>query len=183
MDRHHNKDFHRRHHRPSRIRRSVSIPRGFLDYGVLRALSREPMSGTELMDAIEDKTSWRPSPGSIYPLLKKLREEGSIEEVESDEPGLKRFTLTEKGSILLEEHRKRRDIFRKKYHSIRQMWLRIYEEMDDELYQANLKLLEAIEGISAMLKGENIRASEKVQSILKKAAEDIEEIKEHLKEE
>lgn len=172
----------RRRHR-GHTRRSVSVPRGFLDYAVLKSLNREPLSGTELMDVIEEKTKWKPSPGSMYPLLKKLREQGAIEEVESDEPGLRRFALTGSGEELLEDHRKRREFFRDKYHSIRRMWLRIYGDMDEELYQANLGLFEAVEKISALLKKGDNNASKKVQNILEKATNEIEEIKRNLEEE
>ena len=182
MDGHHKSHPHDGHHRFWR-RRSVGIPKGFLTYGVLGCLSRQPMSGSEITDEIEEKTMWRPSPGSIYPLLAKLREEGSIELVESEEPGLKRFALTERGKEVFEEHKKRRDIFRKKYHTIRRMWLKIYEEMDDELYQANLRLFKAVEGIGPNLKVEAGGVSEKVRSILVRAAEEIEEIKGQLEEE
>jgi DNA-binding PadR family transcriptional regulator len=181
MDGHDRHDSHTRHHKLRR--RSVSIPRGFLDYAVLSALSREPLSGKELMDDIEGKSNWRPSPGSIYPLLRKLSKRGSIEEVESGEPGLKSFVLTESGEELLEDHRKQREFFREKYHSIRRMWLRIYEEMDEELYQANLRLFKAVEGISAMLKKGDRSASETVQEILERAAKEIEEEKMRLEEE
>jgi DNA-binding PadR family transcriptional regulator len=181
MDRHHKSHPHDGHHRYWRGR-SVGIPKGFLTYGVLRYLSHQPMSGSEITDEIEEKTMWRPSPGSIYPLLAKLREEGSIELVESEEPGLKRFALTEKGREVFEEHKKRRGLFRKKYHAIRRMWLKIYEEMDEELYQANLRLFKAVEEIGPNLKVEAGGVSEKVRSILLRAAEEIEEIKEQLEE-
>lgn len=44
---------------------------------VLRLLSSSPMNGVELMDAIEKMTQgwWRPSPGSIYPVLEHLEED------------------------------------------------------------------------------------------------------------
>ncbi len=135
------------------------------------------MSGTELMDEIEEKTNWRPSPGSVYPLLGRLQRNGSIEETISDEPGMKRFRLTNDGKELLEEYRGRKEFFREKYHSIRQMWLRIYEEMDLELYRASLQLDESIEGISGLLKDEENGSSEKVLGILRNAANDIEVIK------
>jgi len=163
------------------MRRSIGVPKGFLFYGVLRTLSHTPMSGSELMEEIRKQTSWRPSPGSIYPLLARMRERGIIEEVEAEEVGLKRFTLTEKGGELLKEFERERGIFGRKFHSIRRMWLRIYREMDEELYQANLRLFEAIEEISSHLKREESRENaEKVRSILLKATEEIEELKKRL---
>jgi DNA-binding PadR family transcriptional regulator len=162
-------------------RRSIGIPKGFLSYSVLSILSHTPMSGSELMEEMEKRTGWRPSPGSIYPFLAKLREGDFIEEVESGEAGLKRFALTEKGKGLLDEYTRGREVFRKKFHSIRRMWLRIYREMDEDLYQASLKLFEDIEGISLYLKGEEAKeTAEKIRSIIVKAAEEIEALKERL---
>jgi DNA-binding PadR family transcriptional regulator len=161
-------------------RRSIGIPKGFLSYGVLSILGHTPMSGSELMEEIEKRTGWRPSPGSIYPYLAKLKEGNFIEEAES-EAGLKRFALTEKGKGLLKEYERERGVFGRKFHSIRRMWLKIYREMDEDLYDTSLRLFEAVEGISPYLKGEEAKeAAEKVRSILVKAAEEIEEQKKRL---
>ena len=89
------------------------VPKGFIRYHVLEALSEKPMSGSELMDEIEKHTGgfWKPSPGSIYPLLAWLQDNGYIKELPS-ENGLKRYELTESGKSLLEEQKKIRKKFR-----------------------------------------------------------------------
>jgi DNA-binding PadR family transcriptional regulator len=48
---------------------------------VVYLLSSGPENGVELMDGVEKITRgwWRPTPGSIYPLLEKMVEEGSIQ--------------------------------------------------------------------------------------------------------
>jgi DNA-binding PadR family transcriptional regulator len=71
------------------------------------------MSGSELMDDIERHTGgfWKPSPGSIYPLLSWLQDNGYIKELPV-ENGLKRYELTESGKSLLEEQKKIRKQFR-----------------------------------------------------------------------
>jgi DNA-binding PadR family transcriptional regulator len=38
----------------------------------------KPVSGSEIVDKIEEYTDWRPSPGSIYPLLSHMQEVGFI---------------------------------------------------------------------------------------------------------
>jgi len=170
-------------HQRSWIRRSVGIPKGFLSYIVLRILDRKPMSGSEIMEEVEEQTGWRPSPGSIYPLLARFRYRGIIEEVESEEAGLRRFILTEKGRELLGEYERRREIFRRKFHSIRRMWLKIYREMDENLYQAHLRLFEALEKIAPLLKKEGVEnEAVEVQSILLKAAEEVEKLRSRLEE-
>jgi len=88
-------------------RRFSLVPKGFVRYQVLELLNERPMSGSEIMEEIEKRTNglWKPSPGSIYPLLSWLQDNNYVREVQSEE-GLKRYTLTEKGRNLLEEHRK-----------------------------------------------------------------------------
>lgn len=51
---------------------------------VVRMLSGGPMNGVELMDAIENMTQgwWRPSPGSIYPVLEQLTEEDLVKKLD-----------------------------------------------------------------------------------------------------
>jgi DNA-binding PadR family transcriptional regulator len=65
------------------------------------------MSGSELMDELERRTGgfWKPSPGSIYPLLNWLQEKGYIKELPA-ENGFKRYELTETGKSLLDEQKK-----------------------------------------------------------------------------
>jgi len=47
---------------------------------VLMVLKRAPRNGAEIMDDMEVMTQgwWRPSPGSVYPLLEEMVSEGSV---------------------------------------------------------------------------------------------------------
>jgi len=69
------------------------------------------MSGSEIMREIEDNTSmrWKPSPGSVYPLLSWLLESGFTKELADSEAGVRRYELTEEGKKFLEEDKQRRD--------------------------------------------------------------------------
>ena len=78
-------------------KREVSVPKGLLMHITLKMLSRGVHSGTELMDKIESRTGWRPSSGSIYPLLSSLNDEGVIRQVECPDQSIKRFTITHLG--------------------------------------------------------------------------------------
>jgi DNA-binding PadR family transcriptional regulator len=67
-------------------------------------LSEKPMSGMEIIEEIETKTgSWKPSPGSIYPLLAWLVKKGFTKELPRDEMGSKRYVFTEKGKKFLQQ--------------------------------------------------------------------------------
>jgi DNA-binding PadR family transcriptional regulator len=64
---------------------------------VLALLAERPMHGYEMITELENRTAgvWRPSPGSVYPTLQLLEDEGLI--VSEESGGRKRFTLTEAG--------------------------------------------------------------------------------------
>jgi DNA-binding PadR family transcriptional regulator len=87
------------------IKHTAHAPKGLLRYLILEMLSKKPMSGSEIMDEIEAEThgAWRPSPGSIYPLLTWLQEKGFVNVLPKDENGVKRYELTDKGRKLIEE--------------------------------------------------------------------------------
>jgi len=61
---------------------------------VLVILQREPKNGAELMDTMETMSQgwWRPSPGSVYPVLEELSTDGVIRRREDG-----RYELTSKG--------------------------------------------------------------------------------------
>ena len=95
------------------IRHTAMVPKGFIRHYVLEALNEKPMSGSELMEEIEKQTGgfWKPSPGSIYPLLAWLQDNGCIKELPL-ENGLKRYELTVNGKALLREQKTIRTKFR-----------------------------------------------------------------------
>jgi len=74
-----------------------------LRYLVLSILYREPRTGMDIMREIERITLgfWRPSPGTIYPLLKLLEKEGLVKHETRD--GRKVYFLTEKGKEIARE--------------------------------------------------------------------------------
>jgi DNA-binding PadR family transcriptional regulator len=87
------------------VQHTASVPKGYLRLRVIQLLKDNPMSGSEIAKAIESETggSWKPRPGSIYPLLKKLLHSGLTSEVACEEGGLRRYKLTESGEKFLEE--------------------------------------------------------------------------------
>ncbi len=69
--------------------------RGFLKILIMEGLLTEDMSGYGLMDFIKQKTGKKPSPGSVYPLLKTLNEKNIIS---YKKIGVKKiYRLTKKG--------------------------------------------------------------------------------------
>src|SRR6201996_5343485 len=71
--------------------------RGDVRLALLRLLAEEPRNGYQLMQAIEERSGglWRPSPGSVYPTLAQLEDEGLIGSVDAE--GARRFEITDAG--------------------------------------------------------------------------------------
>jgi len=111
-------------------------------------LNQRPMSGSELMEEIEEYTDWKPSPGSIYPLLAQLQEEKIIEPHKNGDPNLKRFNLTKKGTKLLEDIMYHDEHYRSRQRSMRKIYWRLHHEMSEELYARFATIIEKIEGIN-----------------------------------
>ena len=103
---------HMMFHRRNWLRHNAMVPKGFLRYHVLEALNEHPMSGSELMDQIGKHTdgAWKPSPGSIYPLLAYLQDNAYVKELPT-ENGFKRYELTQSGKELLIEQANIREKF------------------------------------------------------------------------
>lgn len=85
--------------------RTSGVPRGLLRFLVINMLMNKPMSGVEIVEVIEKETNgrWKPSSGSVYPLLAQLNEKGYTSEQPSDEIGVKRYALTPKGRTFFEK--------------------------------------------------------------------------------
>jgi len=68
-------------------------------------LDEEPRNGYGIMQEIEERSagSWRPSPGSVYPVLQQLEDEGLVRADESAERKL--MQLTDAGRKYVEERR------------------------------------------------------------------------------
>jgi DNA-binding PadR family transcriptional regulator len=77
--------------------------RGDIRTAALLLLAEEPRNGYQIMQEVEERSegTWRPSPGSVYPALQQLEDEGLIrsEEVE----GRKAYRLTDAGRAHLAE--------------------------------------------------------------------------------
>jgi DNA-binding PadR family transcriptional regulator len=86
------------------IQHTAKVPKGFLRYRVLHKLKEHPMSGSELTAAITEEMGgrWKPKPGSMYPLLKSLLQDGLTRELPDEDRRTRRYELTERGMKFLE---------------------------------------------------------------------------------
>ncbi len=81
--------------------------RGNVRAAILSVLSEEPMHGYQIMQRLEERSGgmWRPSPGSVYPTLQLLEDQGFVkgEEIE----GRRVFALTDEGKAEAEQSKER----------------------------------------------------------------------------
>jgi DNA-binding PadR family transcriptional regulator len=73
------------------------MARGDVRAAVLALLAEKPMHGYQIIHEIEERSggAWKPSPGSVYPTLQLLADEGLIVAEESN--GRKTYSLTDEG--------------------------------------------------------------------------------------
>jgi DNA-binding PadR family transcriptional regulator len=71
--------------------------RGDIRAAVLALLDEQPMHGYQVIQELSERSdgAWTPSPGSIYPALQLLQDEGLVTAAEAE--GKRVFTLTEAG--------------------------------------------------------------------------------------
>ena len=79
--------------------------RGDVRAAILALLAERPMHGYEMIQEITERSGqfWRPSPGSVYPTLQLLADEGLIASTEGS-GGKRRFELTDEGRAAAEKH-------------------------------------------------------------------------------
>jgi len=90
---------------PGGFPRGPRARRGDVRAAALLLLAEEPRNGYQIMQEIERRSDglWRPSPGSVYPALAQLEDEGLIR---AEEVGDRRtYVLTDAGRAYVDEHR------------------------------------------------------------------------------
>lgn len=97
-------DFGRWSRRKGRRSRWRVFERGDLKFVILRLVSDKPMHGYEVMQALEEESCgwYQASPGSVYPTLQMLEDEGLV--TSREEEGKKVYEITDAGREYLDEH-------------------------------------------------------------------------------
>jgi len=93
------------HHAGGRGRRGGRQRRGDVRAAVVVLLEEQDRNGYQLIQELTERSKemWRPSPGSIYPVLQQLEDEGLVA-VTSTESG-RTYGLTDAGKVFVAEKR------------------------------------------------------------------------------
>jgi DNA-binding PadR family transcriptional regulator len=91
--------------RESRGMRGPRARRGDVRAAALALLTEQPMNGYQIIQEIGERSGgvWRPSPGSVYPALQQLEDEGLIR-AEAGEGGRRAYQLTDEGRAYAAAH-------------------------------------------------------------------------------
>jgi DNA-binding PadR family transcriptional regulator len=158
---------HGRHRRRQQVFES-----GEVKYVILRLLEEKPRHGYEIIKALEERLGgwYSPSPGTVYPTLQLLEDQGFVRAVETE--GKKVYHITPEGQAFLREHREVTDDI---FDRVRDMVGGFAAGGMGELNSAFARLArEAYR--SAWRLGPDHPALGRMAEVLKKAAAEVEEI-------
>jgi DNA-binding PadR family transcriptional regulator len=89
---------------PPHAGRGPKVRRGDVRAAILDVLAVEPMNGYQVIQQIAERSggAWKPSPGSVYPTVQQLEDEGLVEGLENERRRI--LQLTAEGRRYVEEH-------------------------------------------------------------------------------
>lgn len=154
-------------HGPGRRRQWFEA--GDMKYVILKLLKDKPMHGYEVMKALEEHTHgcYKPSPGTVYPTLQWLEDEGLVKSEETE--GKKVYAITDAGRAFLEEHK----------GTVEDIFDRVSETMDRWLGEPMLDVNRAVGRLvgqayrTAWRLGSDQQKKRKISEILDRAAADL----------
>ena len=153
-----------------RGRRGQWFESGDMKYVILKMLRDKPMHGYEVMKALEESMQgcYKPSPGTVYPTLQWLEDEGLVKANTVDDK--KVYTITDEGRKFLETHKGTvEDIFDRVASAIDQF---VGEPMP-EITRAASRLIS--QAYRAATRGSlDVEKKKKIPEILDRAAKEIE---------
>ena len=143
---------------------------GDMKYVILKLLRDKPMHGYEVMKALEEETRgcYKPSPGTVYPTLQWLEDEGLVKASMVDDK--KVYAITDEGRKFLETHKGTvEDIFDRVTSAIDQL---VGEPMPEITRAASRLVTQAYR--AAMRGNLDMDKKKKIPEILEKAAKELE---------
>lgn len=147
--------------------------RGDLKFVILRLLSRQPMHGYEIMQALERRAGgwYRASPGSVYPTLQMLEDQGLV--TSKEEGGKRVYHITEDGRRYLERHG---DLVDEIFDRVEAFTHRVWNKETRELSSAFSRLAQAAFE-TAFAPSLDAEARRRIKEILDRAREEILEVR------
>jgi len=152
-----------------RHRRRQWFESGDMKYVILKQLRDKPKHGYEIMKDLAEQMHgcYSPSPGTVYPTLQWLEDEGLVRSRDVD--GKKVYEITEAGSKFLEEHK---DV-------VTDIFDRVAETVEEALGGSMAELNQEVARLVKTVYRRGWRGSDevrkKITDILGRAAKEIED--------
>jgi DNA-binding PadR family transcriptional regulator len=137
--------------------------RGDIRTAALLLLAEEPRNGYQIMQEVEERSDgvWRPSPGSVYPALAQLEDEGLIRSEEVD--GRKLFALTDAGRAHVEER-----------HSEQPApWEQMSDEVSEQAFEARKAIPEIAFAFAQVMRSGSDAQLAQTRKVLETAKRDL----------
>jgi len=144
---------------------------GDMKYVILKLLRDKPRHGYEVMKELEQRMHgcYSPSPGTVYPTLQWLEDEGLV--VARDVDGKKVYEITDTGRAFLDEHK---DTVEDIFDRVRET---VERTVGGSMVEVNRALGQLVKTVYRTgWKAESDEARKRVADILAKAAAEIEEL-------
>jgi len=156
--------------RARRSQRGQWFESGDMKYVILKLLATRSMHGYEVMKALEEKTRgcYKPSPGTVYPTLQWLEDEGLVKAETVDEK--KFYSITDAGRAFLETHKSTvEDIFERITGTIDQLFSEPMPEVNRAIGKVVAQAYRA-----AWRLGKDDEKKRRISEILDRATREIE---------
>ncbi len=133
--------------------------RGLLTAYMLHSLKLKPKSGYELLAEIREKTqgNWTPSKGTIYPLLKHLKEENLIKTKSVDKRSKHTFEITSEGKKLLRNIKKHGKKMEEKIVQFRKLMAEVMGRDDTDIADRLFEIRDVIINLKKSERNEAIK--------------------------
>ena len=154
---------------PRHRRRRQWFESGDMKYVILKLLREKPRHGYQVMKELEDQMHgcYSPSPGTVYPTLQMLEDEGLVRS--RDEAGKKVYEVTEAGIAFLDEHK---DV-------VSDIFDRVAESVEEALGGSMAEINQSVARLMRTVYRRGWRggdeARHKIAEILAKSAKEIED--------
>ena len=155
--------------RAGRGRRRQWFEAGDMKYVILKLLRDKPRHGYEVMKELEERLHgcYSPSPGTVYPTLQWLEDEGLVRA--SDVDGKKVYEITDAGRAFLEEHK---DVVEDIFDRVTEA---VERTVGGSMAEVNRALGQVVKSVYRTgWKASDDAARKRVAEILAKAAQEIE---------
>jgi DNA-binding PadR family transcriptional regulator len=146
---------------------------GDMKYVILRLLREKPRHGYDIIKALEERFAgcYTPSPGTVYPTLELLADQGLVRAVEED--GRKVYHITVEGEAFLEQHK---DTIEEIFDRVRDTVRDLAGGVMGDLSQAFGRLA-SVSYKEAWRRGSDDAMTRKIVEIVNRAADEVRDLR------